>query len=498
MFDDLIPKQPGGQQPQSLTFDDLIPQQKAQQSIWERVKAGAGNAAQAADDTVRLIASGATLGFADKAAGYLGGEGTQAERAKTQGARDRSGFIPSLAAEGLGAVLPASQVAKGVSMAASGFLPRALGGAYTQAGATGAAVGAGAAVGNDQDVATGAAIGLGAGVAGQGLANALMGGVNRVAGAFNRKPVIPTAEGIRGAKQSAYQAADDAGVVYTPELFKRVRADVEPQLAKMGFDPALQPKIAPVLARIEQAAQANTTLPGAEVVRKVAGNAYEPGNKASNAMMSKIIAALDDATGNPRAGEVLMGDAVRGAQALKSARKNAAIEFKLEDVTRQLDKARTQAGSTWSGGNIENATRQKLRAILDNPNRSRGFTADERAALEQAVMGSGKAHDAARLLGKLSPQGSGLMAALSIGGTAANPLLAIAPATGMAAKKTSEKMTDANVKKLLDVIAAGGSRSATQAAPNAVQRLTQTERERLARLLMGLGVTSGVPALPQQ
>jgi hypothetical protein len=490
MFDDLIPKQPG-----AISFDDLIQQQAAPPSILDRIKTGAGNAAQAADDVVRLIASGATLGFADRIAGAAGGDGAEAERAKTQAARDRAGWAGTAAEVG-GTILPAGQIAKGVA-AAAGFLPRAVGGAYTQAAATGALTGAGSALGNETDLATGAAVGAGAGVLGQGAANAITGGVTKLAGVFNKKPAIPSPEQIRAAKQSAYQAADDAGVVYTPDLFKRVRADVEPELARMGYDPALQPSIAPVLSRLEQAAQTNTTLPGAEVVRRVAANAYKPGEKASNSMMTKIINALDDATANPRTGEVLMGDAAKGSNALLEARKNASIEFKLEDVMRQLDKARTQTGSTWSGGNIENATRQKLRAILDNPSRSRGFTADERAALDQAVMGSGSGHNTARLIGKLSPQGSGLMAALGLGATAANPAMIAGPIAGMAAKKTSEKMTEANVRKLVDIISAGGSRSAAEAAPNAIQRLAKSEREALARILMGLGVTTGVPALSQ-
>jgi hypothetical protein len=471
------------------------PEAASAPSMWDRIKTGAGNAAQAADDVARLIASGATLGFADKIASAAGGTALEDERAKTKAARDRAG-IAGMVAEAGGSLAPAAPLARGAA-AAAGFLPRAMGGAYTQAGAVGGALGAGAALGNDTDIATGAAIGAGAGVVGQGLANALMGGVNRAAGLFNKQPAIPSVDQIRSAKQSAYQAADDAGVVYTPELFKRVRSDVEPQLAQMGYDPALQPAIAPVLSRIEQAAMTNTTLPGAEVVRRVAANAYKPGEKASNTMMTRIINALDDATANPRSGDVLMGDAVKGSQALREARKNASIEFKLDDVSRQLDKARTQAGSTWSGGNIENATRQKLRAILDNPARSRGFTPDERAALDQAVMGSGAGHNTARLVGKLSPQGSGLMTALGLGATAVNPAMIAGPLAGMVGKKASEKMTEANVQKLVDIIAAGGSRSAAEAAPNAVQRLTQSERERLARLLMGIGVTSGVPALSQ-
>jgi hypothetical protein len=315
---------------------------------------------------------------------------------------------------------------------------------------------------------------------------------------FNRKPNIPTPDAIRAAKGAAYQEAESAGVVFTPNLFQRVRSEIEPKLAQMGYDPALQPNIAAVIRRIEDAGQASNTLPGAEIVRRVAGGAYAPGNKSSNDMMRAIINAIDDAVANPRAGEVLMGNAAKGGAALTEARKNASIEFKLGDINKQLEKAQTQAGSTWSGGNIENATRQKLRAILDNPSRSRGFTPDERAALQQAVMGSGAGHNLARTVGKLSPQGSGLMTALGIGGAVTNPALVAAPIAGAAAKKVSERLTDANVRKLLDIVAAGGSRAATEAAPNAVQRLTQAERERLARLLMAFGVSSGVPALSQQ
>jgi len=427
-----------------------------------------------------------------------------AERKAVADAEARSGWAGT-AAQAVGVLAPATaanKVVQGVAGAVSAVpgIGRVAANPYTQAAATGAGLGVMGAAGTDKDLTEEALLGAGLGVVGQGAANAIVGGVSRAAGIANPRVNIPTRDSIGAAKTSAYQTAEDAGVVYTPNLFKRVQAEIEPQLAKMGYDPALQPSIAPVLRRIEEAAKTNTTLPGVEVVRRVAQNAYVPGSvsgaKASNAMMTKIINTLEDAATNPRPGELLMGDAARGIPALREGRRLASTEFKMDEVARQVNKARTQAGSTWSGGNTENSTRQKLRSILDNPERSRGFTPDELAALDKAVMGSGAAHNTARLIGKLSPQGSGLMAALGIGGTVANPMLSVAPLAGIAAKKTSEKITEANVKKLLDVIAAGGKESATRAPLNKVQQLTQNQRELLARALMGALVFNGgaVPA----
>ena len=485
MFDDLIPKQPGG-----LSFDDLVPQKAAPQSMWDRIKAGAGNAAQAADDVARLIASGATLGFSDKAAGYLGGEGTEAERAKTQSARDRAG-VPGMFAEAGGALAPAAPIARGVG-AVAGFLPRALGGAYTQAGATGAALGAGSALGNDTDVATGAAIGAGAGVAGQGLANALMGGVGKLAGAFNKKPEIPTPQGIKQAAQSAYQAADDAGVIVRPEAVSGLRQRVEGKLADLGWTPEGAPQLLGSLRRMNAMDGENVTLKGLDKLRSIASEASAAPDPFARKAAGRIVGEIDDFLANLKPTDVLTGNANAGVGALKEARELWTRNVKGQKLAEALGSADLRAASTGSGGNLDNATRQNVRRLLE---RGRNWTPDERAALEEVVRGT-PSQNALRLVGKLSPSGNGLMAALGVGATAANPAMAIAPIAGMGAKAASDRMTQNNVKKLAEIIAVGGSRSATEAAPNAVQRLTQSERERLARLLMGVGVTSG-PALTQ-
>lgn len=121
---------------------------------------------KAADDLVRLAANGMTFGFADKIAGYLGGEGTEAERAKTEDARTRAGGAGLVAELGGGLATPAGLAKAGVTAVR---LPGAIGRIGGLA-ADGAAIGALDALGNDQDVMTGAALGAGLGAAGQAVA----------------------------------------------------------------------------------------------------------------------------------------------------------------------------------------------------------------------------------------------------------------------------------------------------------------------------------------
>jgi hypothetical protein len=149
-----------------------------------------------------------------------------------------------------------------------------------------------------------------------------------------------------------------------------------------------------------------------------------------------------------------------------------------------LDRADRRAGSTGSGGNVENATRQELRKILDNKKLMRGFKPDELDAIRTAVMGSGT-QNTLRLLGKMSPQGSGLMAALGLGWVAAMPEVAVpAMLIGASAKKGAEVMTKANAEYAKRLIASGGNRSALMGNPNAAQRMIEQYKPLLGRAIM--------------
>lgn len=448
-----------------------------------------GQAAQAADDTVRFLANGMTLGYADKFAGYMGGEGTEAERAKTAQAQERAG-LAGTAAEIAGTMLPAGALANS-ALSATKYVPKAwngiggLLGRSAAAGADGAMLGAAQATGYDQDVATGAGVGFAGGVGGNLLGEAIGAGVNKVAGMFNPKPQTLTADQLKQAGQTAYKQAKDAGVVFKPEAVDNLRQTIQNDMAEFGFHPTNQPGAAVAYGELERLAQGgNVGLDGLESLRRIASGGYNPMNKSNNELLNRITQRIDDFAANAQPSELVMGDAKAATDALNEGRDYWSRFRKLEKVQELMDRAEVRAGSTGSGGNIENATRQELRKILDNKKLMRGFKPDEISAIRDAVLGT-SAQNALRLVGKLSPGGNGLMTALGLGGAATMPGVALpAMAIGAGAKVASEAMTRSNAEAVKKLIAAGGNKASLLGQPNAVQRLVQQYQPLLGRSIM--------------
>ncbi|MGB7241675.1 MAG: hypothetical protein WBC93_06280, partial [Sulfitobacter sp.] len=94
--------------------------------------------------------------------------------------------------------------------------------------------------------------------------------------------------------------------------------------------------------------------------------------------------------------------------------------------------------------------------ILDNPKKRRGYSSEEIEAMEQIVRGT-PAQNLMRGLGRFSPT-SGALPAMASGGmltgaaASSNPLLALPPAIGMAAKSGAEYSTKRSVSKLDELI----------------------------------------------
>lgn len=451
----------------------------------------------AAQDIADLAVNGLTLGFGDKASAgvdALMGRGSYDDRLavhrrRTEDARSRAGGA-GFTAELLGTMAPAGALAKSF-MSATRAVPATLSGvgglaARTAAlGADGATLGYVQAKGNDTDALTGVATGALGGVGGNLIGEAVGAGVGKAAGLFNTKPKVMTADELKAAGGAAYRKAKDAGVVFKPEAVGRLRDTVYNDMAEFGYDPALQPGAAVVFNRLERLAEGgNVGLDGLESVRRIASNGFNPTNPSNNALLGKISERIDEFASGVRPTDVLLGDTGAATKALSEGRDYWSRFRKLEKVQELLDRAERRAGSTGSGGNVENATRQELRKILDNKKLMRGFTADEREAIRAAVLGTGT-QNALRLVGKLSPQGNGLMAALSLGGAASMPAVAIpAMVAGAASKKGAEAMTRANAEYVKRLVAAGGKKEALLGSPNAVQQLAQQYTPLLGRGLM--------------
>lgn len=458
----------------------------------------------AAQDTLDLATSGATFGFGNKLAAGIRAPFTDktyseelaALRQRDDEARQRAGSA-GVGAELVGAVATPMALANRGATLLGRFGTAGMTGGTGLAARTGLAAvegtgyGALTAAGNDQDVSEGALFGLLGGGAGNLAGEALSAGISKVAGVFNKKPTIPQLEDIQQSARDAYQRAEQAGVAYTPQAVGRLQQDVVKSLTDIGYDPALQPGAAAVVRRLEELQGQNVTLSGLDTLRKVASNGFIQGNQSNNKAISSIIEKIDDVIGNPSSGDVLMGNAQAGAEALQEARSLWSRISKVNRVEDAVNRADLRAASTGSGGNADNATRQNIRRILEKP---RGYTADERAALETIVRGT-PTQNALRLAGKFAPTGvvSGVLsggAGLGLAGPAGLAL----PLVGQGAKALADRGTQQNVQRLVDIILAGGSRSAAQAAPNAVQLLTQAKRDELARILMAIGVNQSVNA----
>jgi hypothetical protein len=268
---------------------------------------------------------------------------------------------------------------------------------------------------------------------------------------------------------------------------QQVADDVKASLADFGYHPQLQPRIATALSELDRVSQGPITAKGIDVTRRIAQSAAQSQDPSERALGGMIIGKLDDALANVKPADVMAGDPAAASAAYGEARDLWRRQSKMQMVEDAMNKAGLNASSSGSGGNIDNATRQAFKGILASPAKSRGFAPDELSAMADIVKGT-PSQNAMRLVGKLSPGGNGLMQALSLGATAANPLMAIPATAGIMAKGMADKTTQSNVDMLTRIIASGGSRAEALPPPNALQRLSEAKRDALVKALIGAGI----------
>jgi len=482
-------------------------------------------AVQAGQDVGRLLESGATMGFGDKMravsspsqeegiidkakaalnivnpAAAVGDmlvkstlgddkfeENLAKERDQTQAARDRARNA-ALPTEIAGAVVTGSTLANsgatlagrlgtGTMTGVKGVLARA--GLMAPEGAV---YGTLDALGNDKDVKTGAITGAIAAPIGSVIGDAVSKVASKVLPAQTASRV-PSLEKLKEAADDAYTAADNAGVIVNPQSVQRLRQSVQQKLTDFGYHPQNQPGVKAALDEIDRISQGNVTLKGLDILRRVAKNAYTTTNPSQNAASQIVVKEIDDFMNGLNATDVVMGNKAAGLSSLKNARKLWTRVRKNEKLVDAIESASLRAASTGSGGNVENATRQNLRRMIDPTSSSKiAWSVDEKKALDEIVRGT-PTQNALRLLGKLSPQGNGLMAALGVGGAMTNPALGIPSLAGLGAKHMADKGVQQGIQALDELIRAGGSQAQLQAAQATLRSLSQAQREAVARVV---------------
>jgi hypothetical protein len=425
-----------------------------------------------ADDLARLAANTVTLGGADRLAGWAGGEGVEAERAKTEAARQRAGWYGTAAEVGSAFAAPWGRLSR---LAPGGVLGRT-----AAAGLEGAGIGAAGAALQDKDISAGATTGAIFGAAGQPVSEALAGAARGAAGLLKKRPELPGSQAIRDVASQAYNRADAAGVVVRPDYVRDLQTKLHSTLANEAYSPRVHPGVKGVLDEIGDLSGQNVTLRGLENIRKLASGLRSNQDRETARLGGVLVNQLDDALANINQSHVLMGNTTQGTQALNEARKGWATGRKAEVVENLLERAqrRADAGTV----SLDAAVRQEAKNLA-NSGATRGWNTTEKAQLAQVMKADGF-ENTLRGLGKIAPSMNPLN--LTLQGLAlfkTSGVSAAGSALGAIAAPLADKAAQNRVYSLARTIQQGNP-----LPPNAVERLADNERDALRRILVNWGI----------
>lgn len=270
------------------------------------------------------------------------------------------------------------------------------------------------------------------------------------------RAALPEIDDLYAAKAAAYGNVDKLGARYSGEAIDGLYGDMIRRASHSNISETRHPKAYSLLVELQQNPRP-MTLTELDQLRQVVRRDLIGADAAEAHFGREFIDSIDDFIDNAGPGQISGVTGQTASWAINTARKANTVLRKSETLQDALEAARLRAASSGSGGNIDNAIRQELRKIVLSPKKSMGFTKAELAQMEAIIVGGGKLQDALRLVGKLSPSGNGLMAALGIGGTMANPAAAAIPALGLAAKSISDRATKAGVENLTSTVRNGAT-----------------------------------------
>jgi hypothetical protein len=394
----------------------------------------------------------------------LGSGGTLGERYSTEVAKNQkliSDFeaahpVASKVAEGAGAVAGSVPLIM-AAPAAFGVSEAPLAANMAVGAATGAGMGATDAAIRGGDVGEAAKFGAIGGAAGPALGTAagkVVGALSQRGGPQVAREMTPSTEDLFEAASNAYHDPALKELSIRPSALRTWKDQTALSLNEEGFVDVLAPKTFGVLSQFDKApANSTVTGQGLNTIRKMLGRLARGSDDTERAAASHAIEALDNFTGNLPKESVLRGDPGRVAAALEDARGNYAAAKRAKLIEDEAAKAARQAESGGSGMNADNALRQRIKSILNNDRRRRGFSADEIDQMERIVKGTPVANISRRIANMLGGGGGlGATAAAAAGAAAEGPIGATLPIVGYGLKRLSAALSKADVESLQTMI----------------------------------------------
>lgn len=391
-----------------------------------------------------------TLGLVgDEAAGAadaLVGRGNYTERRDKYRA-DQERFreenpVASFASEMAPALIPglgAASVA-GKAATAGGKIARSALAGGVAAGIYGAAEGEGGLADRAKAGGVSAVLGAGIGAAAPKITNAIGGVPKRLKQMVGMAEKRPTLAMLKRVKQEAYKLVDESGEAFTGDDMAGLYGKVRDVFDGNNYVEEVDNASRAVLTVLDRRQGKPTTLSQLDGIRQNLWKRYASAK--DQPQILDAIKSIDD-----------LIDSKAGASELMQTARQANAKFaKSQVIEDAFTKATDQTASTGSGGNIANKYKQALTGIINNPKKAKFFSKEEIDLMRGVVRGN-PVQDIQRLMGKLSPEGNGLMLALhTIGGVSSGGATVPLMAAGAAAKRGADSSVIRGANRVQDVV----------------------------------------------
>ncbi len=282
---------------------------------------------------------------------------------------------------------------------------------------------------------------------------------------LSRKEIIKAAPQSAELKETAkalYDDVDRLGVKFKPKAITNLGERVARTLREQGLDSDLHPQATAALNRLNRLTEVGEPISYKDlnIARRVASSASTAmGNPDNNRLARMIVDGIDDFVST--AGKRAVSGAGKSKEASQK-HKQANDLWRRVRKSEMLDDAFAKADLQGSG--FENGIRVQFRSILNNKNKAKQFTKEEKAAMRKVVKG-GKIDNALRVLGSfgvgLGPQKSPLTTLAGIGGgglVAGVPGSIGVPLLGQAAKLGAQARTKSNAEFAKSLVLLGATK----------------------------------------
>jgi hypothetical protein len=257
-------------------------------------------------------------------------------------------------------------------------------------------------------------------------------------------------EKIKESSQSLYGYAEKYPLQIKPDVINDFVAQTQGELRKKLVTPN---RAEGTYSALEQMKEGDGNVVQLMDAREALGEMTPADGKdyfAANHVIKKIDSFLDGLQKE----HVISGDPQYTKTLLERARASWRPYAKLTEIEKGVEVAGHRAGSTGTAANMVNTLRQEMRKILDSDKKSRGYSPEAKAKLEEIVDGV-FATNLARKVSKYAPTGSvaaipTILAYLGRGKLAAAGLAG----AGFLGKYLGEALTRDQIGKLEDLIAA--------------------------------------------